>query len=307
MTISEKLITISSALQSIEQSIINKGQTPTGNITTYATAIDNIPSGGGGSTLITKSITQNGTYNASSDNADGYSSVTVNVSTVTPTGTISITSNGTYDVTNYASANVNVSGSTPNFTIEVPLARFSDDTNTEIGTHYMNFVDANNNKYKVILLDARYRNSSAQWCSNTSAVTGLPDYGTLAPTNPWEAKETATQNTQLILDFCSANGYTSTACTHCRGKSFVVDGVTYYGQLPSSVEILYLARHYTQFDALDDSGSGHSSKMFGTSRTIWSSTQINRTTGARLNSGGALNSTTKTSNLFVAPVLEIPF
>lgn len=38
--------------------------------------------GGGGSqpVLITKSITQNGTYNASSDNADGYSSVNVNVS-----------------------------------------------------------------------------------------------------------------------------------------------------------------------------------------------------------------------------------
>lgn len=38
--------------------------------------------GGGGSTpvLITKSITQNGTYNASTDNADGYSAVTVTVS-----------------------------------------------------------------------------------------------------------------------------------------------------------------------------------------------------------------------------------
>ena len=36
--------------------------------------------GGGGSTLVTKTITQNGTYNASSDNADGYSSVIVNVS-----------------------------------------------------------------------------------------------------------------------------------------------------------------------------------------------------------------------------------
>ena len=35
---------------------------------------------GGGSTLITKNITENGTYNASSDNADGYSQVTVNVS-----------------------------------------------------------------------------------------------------------------------------------------------------------------------------------------------------------------------------------
>lgn len=35
--------------------------------------------GGGGSTLITKTITENGTYAASSDNADGYSSVTVDV------------------------------------------------------------------------------------------------------------------------------------------------------------------------------------------------------------------------------------
>lgn len=34
----------------------------------------------GSATLTTKNITQNGTYNASSDNADGYSSVTVSVS-----------------------------------------------------------------------------------------------------------------------------------------------------------------------------------------------------------------------------------
>ncbi len=34
---------------------------------------------GGGSILISKTITQNGTYNASSDNADGYSEVTVDV------------------------------------------------------------------------------------------------------------------------------------------------------------------------------------------------------------------------------------
>ncbi len=38
-------------------------------------------SGGSSATLITKNITANGTYNASSDNADGYSSVTVNVPT----------------------------------------------------------------------------------------------------------------------------------------------------------------------------------------------------------------------------------
>ena len=41
-----------------------------------------LPSGGGSSaTLITKTITENGTYNASDDSADGYSSVTVNVPT----------------------------------------------------------------------------------------------------------------------------------------------------------------------------------------------------------------------------------
>jgi len=38
-------------------------------------------SGGNSATLITKTITENGTYNASSDSADGYSSVTVNVPT----------------------------------------------------------------------------------------------------------------------------------------------------------------------------------------------------------------------------------
>ena len=35
--------------------------------------------GGGGSKIVPKTITANGTYNASSDNADGYSPVTVNV------------------------------------------------------------------------------------------------------------------------------------------------------------------------------------------------------------------------------------
>lgn len=42
-----------------------------------APSIDNIPTGGG--TLISKTITQNGVYKASGDNADGYDVVTVDV------------------------------------------------------------------------------------------------------------------------------------------------------------------------------------------------------------------------------------
>lgn len=64
----------------------------------FVTAIGNIPTGGGGSTLITKSITENGTYNASSDNADGYSSVSVTVPSM-------FTKVGEYTLTESWSAN----------------------------------------------------------------------------------------------------------------------------------------------------------------------------------------------------------
>ena len=46
-------------------------------------------------TLVTKTITQNGTYNASSDNADGYSSVTVNVGS-SNTATMTLVNNSPY-------------------------------------------------------------------------------------------------------------------------------------------------------------------------------------------------------------------
>ena len=56
--------------------------------------------------LIDKTITANGTYNASSDSADGYKEVVVNVPSVTPTGNINITSTAQTDVSAYATAQV---------------------------------------------------------------------------------------------------------------------------------------------------------------------------------------------------------
>ena len=219
-----------------------------------------------------------------------------------PSGTISITENGTYDVTDYASANVNVSGGG-----EFQLTRVKDDTNTEIGTHFMDFTDGNGQKYKVVCLDAQYRKTSTVWCSSTNTVTNMPLYGDLKTSNVWEAKETATQNTQLILDFCSANGYTSTACTHCRSKSFVINNTTYYGQLPNIIEVIHLAEHYNQFDALDTSASSHSSTNFSSSRSIWSSSQYSNYYGRYLSNNCNAGSTLKTDSYFTCPVLEIPY
>ena len=57
--------------------------------------------GGGGAVLGTKHITHNGIYNASSDNLDGYSSVSVAVSAPAPVLKVKeITGNGTYNASN---------------------------------------------------------------------------------------------------------------------------------------------------------------------------------------------------------------
>ena len=77
-TTAEKLQNIANAKSAIASAITTKGGTVPTKFIDYGTAILNIPSPT--PVLIQKSITENGTYDASDDNADGYSEVTVNVS-----------------------------------------------------------------------------------------------------------------------------------------------------------------------------------------------------------------------------------
>lgn len=190
---------------------------------------------------------------------------------------------------------------------EYQLQRVVDDNNNEIGTAFMEFTDANNNKYKVVCLDAQYRNDSTQWCSDRNEVTNMPMYN--SNYNLWwydNAKETATQNTQLILDYCSANDYTSSACSHCRSKSFTIDGTTYYGQLPNMREVFDMWRHRVQIEQMDTSASSHSSTNFSSARYIWSSSQYISAYSWYLNDSGNVYGNSKTNNYFACPVLEIP-
>ena len=187
-------------------------------------------------------------------------------------------------------------------TTDVPLTRISDDNGNEIGTWYMNFADANGNTYKVILLDSQYRNSSTIWGNIGSTVTNMPLYSDLKSSNIWEAGETATQNTQLILDYYP----NSSACSHCRSKSFTIGGVTYYGQLPNMLEVFYIARNYNRFDAMDTSANSHSSLNFSSARFIWASNQMNKNSGWILMPFCTIAGGEKSLTNFACPVLEIP-
>lgn len=72
MALTDKLTAIANAIRA------KTGKSATMTLDEMPTEIASI-SGGGSATLITKTITANGSYDAEDDNADGYSSVTVNV------------------------------------------------------------------------------------------------------------------------------------------------------------------------------------------------------------------------------------
>lgn len=187
------------------------------------------------------------------------------------------------------------------------LDRITDDLNNEIGTVSGFFTDGNDVEYAVVCLDAQYRNDSTQWCSNSSSVTNLPAY-TNNVSSWWynNAHETATENTQLILDYCSAEGYTSTACSHCRSLSFTIDGTTYYGQLPNMRELFDIWVNRADIETLDTSASTSTSTNFSTSRDIWSSTQQGVNNSYALKYTGGVNPSTKNSSYLTCPVLELP-
>ncbi|MBQ9539881.1 MAG: hypothetical protein IJU89_00425, partial [Alphaproteobacteria bacterium] len=104
----------------------------------------------------------------------------------------------------------------------------------------------------------------------------------------------------------TASELTSTAVSHCRSKTFMVDSVQYAGQLPTLMELLKILEFMTEVNAADTSASQYSSLVLSTSTSYWSSSQSSATSGWNVLNNGRTGSYSKDTNFFVAPVLEIP-
>ena len=178
---------------------------------------------------------------------------------------------------------------------DIEPSAFYDDSGTKIGCYFMNFTDANNTTYKVISLNTF---SNGKLVSvNTASITDLPIYTSYVDSNPWKTKETATFNTQKILDFCTANNYTSAICEFCRSKSYVINGTTYYGQLANIVETRIFSIKFSQIKLINTSlTSGYEA---------FTSTQCN--SGAWfMSSAGGFDGYNRASTRRFYPILEIP-
>ena len=268
--------------------------------------------GGGGSTPVIESLSVTPSTSAQTITApsgtDGYSPVSVAAVTAAIDANI-IAENIKKDVTILSvTGTYEGSGGGGGGGDYELLTRVTDDNNNEIGTVSGYITDNYGIKYAVVLLDAQYRLAKAVWCSVTSqAVTNLPTY---SDNKLWSNKDTATFNTQKILDFCAAKSGTSSACTHCRSKSFVIDGVTYYGQLPSVNQMVDILRNRIALNAADTTAGSYSSLIIpesGNNPYILGKKK-KKSTGYSwaFFQGGTMENWVSDERPMIFPVLEIP-
>lgn len=195
--------------------------------------------------------------------------------------------------------------------VEVPvperyalLSRVTDDNNNDIGIVVGYHIDANSQKYAVVCLNAEYRSMSLQYLSGGYyVITGLPTY---QRANCYDARETATFNCDKVLAYCTTTGETSAAVTHCRSKTFTIDGVQYAGQIPNIMELLEIYQYRRIINSNDPTATEYSGVVIPEDSNVWSSTQrSNRAMWVIYNSGSTTDNT-KDSTGFVPPILEIP-
>lgn len=252
-------------------------------------------------------IAQGDTTIQSSDSMQTYVDHFANLVTKS-SSTLNVTENGTYTasssiISGYATINVNVPAGGPATKAKYKIGdRVYDSGNNDIGMVFGFYTDANDIEYAVVCLNAEHRLATGQWASATGSVTNMPLYGTVNTAAFGNGTETATTNCDLILA-----SKTSNAVTHCRSKSFLIDGTRYYGQLPNVCEVLQMfAMHYEINETDPTASSAGTSLNFASWKNTWSSSQYTSNNGWYVTSPGSTSASNKTNYYFVAPVLEIP-
>lgn len=188
--------------------------------------------------------------------------------------------------------------------------RISDDSNNVIGTIGAFYTDSLDNEYAVCVLDAAYRTRNLTWMESSKLITNLPSYNNLHSGITSLNFESATTNTQLILNYCSSSGNSSPACTYCRSKSFTINGVTYYGQLPNLCELLQIYANHYYLGSLDTTESSANNNLklssWFSDSYCWSSNQKNDSNAWATGPSSFTSSYVKTENYYaICPVLEI--
>ena len=222
--------------------------------------------------------------------------------------TLTVTENGTYTastslISGYGSVTVNVPAGGPATKAKYKIGdRVYDSGNNDIGMVFGFYTDANDVEYAVVCLNAEHRLNQGKWADSTGSITNMPLYNSVNTAAWGIGTETATANCDLILA-----SKTSTAVSHCRSKSFLIDGTTYYGQLPNVCELLQMFAMHYKINANDPTASSAGTTLnFASWKDSWSSSQYNSNGGWYVTTSGGTGGTNKANNSFVAPVLEIP-
>ena len=190
------------------------------------------------------------------------------------------------------------------------------DTGTVIGTVCGFFSGAHDGstdyqEYAVVILDTTYRHNGQPWTKNTGLISELPVWDTVTAFDVNMFHETATFATDILVSKNSA------AAQYCRNFSFLIEGTTYYGQLPNLIEMECLFKNGSVLDNLDSSITPSTMYYFYiqagkldpySGGAIWTSTQggANYAATGSNQTGACSLRGYKTNYSMVFPILELP-